>query len=271
MADWNLPGLTDLYTNVLTYLKNRLNDVVTMLDSTLTTPTNLPAGAKRWNSTTNKWEQWTGSAWADMADTYAISISGNAATATTATTATALSGTINESQVTNLATDLAAKAPLASPTFTGTVTAPSFSGNLSGNATSATTAASCTGNAATATSATNADTLDGYHASSLLSMSSYAAVTGKSFQTVYQASSNCLLVVLMWGTYMNNLCVKIGTTNNPTQIIAQFGDNINSNTKASSCLIPLKADTYYKIDYLDSSLLLQYPYEIINIYEYICV
>ena len=24
MADWNLPGLTDTYTNVLTYLKNRL-------------------------------------------------------------------------------------------------------------------------------------------------------------------------------------------------------------------------------------------------------
>jgi len=149
MADWNLPGLTDLYTNVLTYLKNRLNDVVTMLDSTLATPTNLPTGAKRWNSTTNKWEKWTGSAWTDMADTYAISISGNAATATTATTATALSGTITESQVTNLATDLAAKAPLASPTFTGTVTAPTFSGNLSGNA----------------TSAGNADTLDSQHAS----------------------------------------------------------------------------------------------------------
>ncbi len=156
MADWNLPGLTDLYTNVLTYLKNRLNDVVTMLDSTLTTPTNLPTGAKRWNSTTNKWEKWTGSAWADMAGTYAISISGNAATATAATTAAALSGNISESQVTNLATDLAAKAPLASPTFTGTVTAPTFSGNLSGNATSATTAAACTGNAATATSATTA-------------------------------------------------------------------------------------------------------------------
>jgi len=169
MADWNLPGLTDLYTNVLTHLKNRLNDVVTMLDSTLVTPTNLPTGAKRWNSTTNKWEKWTGSAWADMAGTYTISISGNAATATTATTATALSGTISESQVTNLATDLAAKAPLASPTFTGTVTAPTFSGNLSGNATSS---SSCSGNAATATSTSyatssgNADTTDNFHASS---------------------------------------------------------------------------------------------------------
>lgn len=37
-------------------------------------------------------------------------------------------------------TELAKKAPLASPTFTGTVTAPTFAGALSGNATSATTA-----------------------------------------------------------------------------------------------------------------------------------
>jgi hypothetical protein len=35
--------------------------------------------------------------------------------------------TIAESQVTNLATDLAAKAPLASPVFTGSATAPAFS------------------------------------------------------------------------------------------------------------------------------------------------
>jgi len=38
----------------------------------------------------------------------------------------------------SLQTQLNAKAPLASPTFTGTVTAPTFSGDLSGNATSAT-------------------------------------------------------------------------------------------------------------------------------------
>lgn len=57
--------------------------------------------------------------------------SGNAATATTATN---LSGNITESQVTNLTTDLAAKAPIANPTFTGTVTG-TFSGNLTGNVT----------------------------------------------------------------------------------------------------------------------------------------
>jgi hypothetical protein len=41
----------------------------------------------------------------------------------TVASATTISGSITESQVTNLVADLAAKAPLASPTFTGTVTA----------------------------------------------------------------------------------------------------------------------------------------------------
>ncbi len=52
---------------------------------------------------------------------------------------------ITESQVTSLTSDLALKAPLASPTFTGTVTAPTFSGALSGNATTATTAGTISG------------------------------------------------------------------------------------------------------------------------------
>ena len=54
-------------------------------------------------------------------------------------------------------------APTASPTFSGTVTAPTFSGALNGNAataTYATTAGSCTGNAATATTAANAQKLN---------------------------------------------------------------------------------------------------------------
>ena len=59
-----------------------------------------------------------------------------------------------ESQVTGLGADLALLAPLASPTFTGTVTAPTFSGAFVGNATG--TAANITGIAAVANGGTGA-------------------------------------------------------------------------------------------------------------------
>jgi hypothetical protein len=52
---------------------------------------------------------------------YAVN-SGTAVYSTTSGTAVNISGTVTQSQVTNLTTDLAAKAPLASPTFTGNVT-----------------------------------------------------------------------------------------------------------------------------------------------------
>lgn len=87
MANWSLPTLTDLYTNFRQYLSDRLDDAAKMFDSATTTPTNQPVGTKRWNSTSNKFEKWSGSAWSDLASTYGISISGNAATATTAATA----------------------------------------------------------------------------------------------------------------------------------------------------------------------------------------
>ena len=86
MANWSNPTLTSTYTNFVTEVKDRDTDCATFLDGS--TSTNLPTGAKRWNSTTNKFEKWSGTAWSDLATTYAISISGNAATATSATTAT---------------------------------------------------------------------------------------------------------------------------------------------------------------------------------------
>jgi hypothetical protein len=56
-----------------------------------------------------------------------------------------LGASIPESQVTNLVADLALKAPIASPTFTGVVTSPSFVGPLTGLASSATTSVSLSG------------------------------------------------------------------------------------------------------------------------------
>lgn len=90
MANWSLPTLTDLYTDFRQFISDRLDDAAKMFDSSTTAPTNQPTGTKRWNSTSNKFEKWSGSAWSDLASTYGISISGNAATATTAGTAGAV-------------------------------------------------------------------------------------------------------------------------------------------------------------------------------------
>lgn len=69
--------------------------------------------------------------------TFKGNVTGNATSATKATQ-DASGNVITTTYATK--TELGTKAPLASPTFTGTVTAPTFAGALSGNATTATTA-----------------------------------------------------------------------------------------------------------------------------------
>lgn len=91
--DWSLPVETSLYTDVLDLIDFRLDDVATCFVDTLTKSfTNLPVNTVRWNSTSSKWEKWSGSAWSDLAATYAISISGTA-TNITGTLAVARGGT----------------------------------------------------------------------------------------------------------------------------------------------------------------------------------
>lgn len=87
MADWSLPTLSSLYTAFRQIISDRLDDAAKWFDSGSVTATNIPAGTKRWNSTASKFEEWDGSSWDNLAETYGISISGNAATATTAATA----------------------------------------------------------------------------------------------------------------------------------------------------------------------------------------
>lgn len=92
MADWSKPTLTSTYTNFLTELSTRIDDAGKLSRSDTVTLTNPPVGTIRWNTTSAKWQTNTGTVavpvWSDLAATYGISISGNAATATTATSAT---------------------------------------------------------------------------------------------------------------------------------------------------------------------------------------
>jgi len=75
----------------------------------------------------------------------------------------------------------------------------------------------------------------------------YSAGETKGYNVVHKADTNGWLSVIMQGSYMNGLQIFIGTTNNPTQEIARFGDDINSNTKWASVIIPIPKDYYYKV------------------------
>lgn len=92
MANWSNPTLTSTYTNFVTEVKDRDTDQAVGFDPAVVTPTNLPTNTIRWSSAVNKWQKWNGSTWSDLAATFAISISGNAATATVLATARAING-----------------------------------------------------------------------------------------------------------------------------------------------------------------------------------
>ena len=80
MANWSLPGLTDLYTNIITYFKGRDDDAVRLNDTRSASASNLPDNAKRWNATLGTFQNWLSSVWADMV----IAVAGGGTGATTA-------------------------------------------------------------------------------------------------------------------------------------------------------------------------------------------
>jgi hypothetical protein len=168
MADWSLPALTSTYTNFATEVKNRDVDLALQFDGT--TSTNLTTGTIRWSSSANRWQKWSGSTWAELTGTYALTGLSTTGAATIGTTlgvtgVTTLSGggtsttPATDNNTTNIATTAfvvgqasatapgmdgtaavgtslryarqdhvhpsdTTRAPLASPTFTGTVTIP---------------------------------------------------------------------------------------------------------------------------------------------------
>lgn len=172
MANHNLPTQSSTYVNFVTELDARFDDLCLGLDPARTTMTNLPTNSVGWSSAGNKWQRWTGSAWADLAATYAISISGNSATATqlqnTRTiNGVSFNGTANISVPTqNSITFTNTGGAVAGTTFNGssartisyeTVGAPS----TTGVGASGTWAINITGNAGTAGAFQTARTING--------------------------------------------------------------------------------------------------------------
>lgn len=124
MADHSLPTLTTAYTSFLPNLSDRIKDVMLANDPASTTVTNPPTGTVRWNSATNIFEKWNGSAWALLSSGYAINILGNAATATVAS-AVAWSG-VSGKPTTLAGFGITDGAPLANAALTGTPTVNGF-------------------------------------------------------------------------------------------------------------------------------------------------
>jgi hypothetical protein len=78
-ANWSNPTLTSTYTNFVSEVKNRDEDLALQFDGT--TSTNLPTNTIRWDSAANRWKKWNGSSWAELTSTYALtalSTTGNA-------------------------------------------------------------------------------------------------------------------------------------------------------------------------------------------------
>lgn len=102
-SDLNKPISTDLYADVLTYVRDNFAALVKGLDPAVVTPANIPTNAVRWNSVNKYWEKYNGSTWAALESSYGISISGSAATWTIGRTitftgaATGVSGAFNGS------------------------------------------------------------------------------------------------------------------------------------------------------------------------------
>lgn len=92
--DWNLPSLTSLYTDAMTYMKERTNDVATMFRGS--TSTNIPVGSIKWSDTNARFESWNGTIWEELETTYEIQArtATKWATGRTITLGTDLSGSV---------------------------------------------------------------------------------------------------------------------------------------------------------------------------------
>jgi hypothetical protein len=117
MADHLKPTITSTYSNFVTELDGRFDDLAVGLDPAVTTATNLPTGSIRWVSASNKWQKYNGAAYVDLSSLYSISISGN-------------SGTVTNGVYTN--------GSYANPTFIASLSGTKITGDISGNSGSST-------------------------------------------------------------------------------------------------------------------------------------
>jgi hypothetical protein len=84
MANWNNPTNASNYqTSILQVLKDRDINAATLFSDSLTAASNIPTGAIRFNRSSNKFQEWNGSAWVDKL----LSLAGGGTAAATASDA----------------------------------------------------------------------------------------------------------------------------------------------------------------------------------------
>lgn len=137
MADHSKPTTTSTYSNFVTELDGRFDDLALGLDPATTSPTNVPTNSIRWNSANFKWQKWNGTAWGDLSSSYSININGTVGATTAASgsfttlssnSTTTLNGTTIPASVTLVST-------AATQTLTNkTLTSPVISGGSVDNA-----------------------------------------------------------------------------------------------------------------------------------------
>lgn len=70
MADWTKPTLSSTYANYLSETTGRDVDCAVQFSTgTITSP---PTGAVKWDTSLNRWQKWSGTAWGELATTYAF-------------------------------------------------------------------------------------------------------------------------------------------------------------------------------------------------------
>src|SRR5690625_5075214 len=92
MADHDKPTVTSNYLDFVSEMHGRMDDLAVGLDPERTSATNVPNYSIRWSSAAKKWQYLDGSSWKDLANEYAINISGSAAKLKNARTITITGG-----------------------------------------------------------------------------------------------------------------------------------------------------------------------------------
>lgn len=74
MADHSKPTITSIYSDFVSEMDARFDDLAVGLDPAIVTASNVPTNTIRWSSASNKWQKWNGSVWGDLSSSYDIAV-----------------------------------------------------------------------------------------------------------------------------------------------------------------------------------------------------